>query len=216
VDGVNDALRRSHDSALVVDTAYRALIGRSASPEEQAMVRQRAVQGLEFADLVTELAASDAGADVAMARSLPAIRSVLRRHFANGDPPAAERLVFLHIMRAGGTSVSELLQGAVGADRSRVHLFLDDLVLTASPILAHSCVLAGHIPFAGLALIPPPYSTVCILRDPLARPLSHFSPLQTVRDEYRHLSLDEFVFSDRFDVPSGNYQARQLAHDGTS
>jgi len=208
------ALTRRHESALVVDTMYRSLLGRPASPEELAAMRSRASHGVGFDELLAELVTSEDSTELLMARSGPAFRAKLRRQFAQADGSAtAGRLVFLHIMRVGGTSLSDSLQRWVEPDRSRVHVYVDDLVLTPPPILAQLRVLAGHIPYAALPLIPGPYSTLCVLRDPYARTISHFALLRRARDQYRDLTLDEFVSSDEFDVPSGNYQARQLAHD---
>jgi hypothetical protein len=116
-------------------------------------------------------------------------------------------------MKVGGTSLSDLFQRWVGVDRSRVHIFVDDLILTPPLLLSQLRLLAGHFPYEALSFVPDPYSTLCVLREPVARTLSHYSELRSARARYRDLPLDEFVFNEEFDVPSGNYQARQLAHE---
>jgi hypothetical protein len=191
---------------------YRAVLGRAPSPEERAAMRRKASDGAGWGELMAGLEASDEGVDRAVARMAPVLESKLRRQFHDGRPPAP-RLVFLHIMKVGGTSLSDLFQRWVGVDRCRVHIFVDDLILTSPLLLNQLQFLAGHFPYEALAVVPPPYSTLCVLREPVARTLSHYSQLRAARAQYRDLSLDEFVFSDEFDVPSGNYQARQLGHE---
>ncbi len=211
-DTVDRALRRGPGSGLVVDTMYRAVLGRLPSPEERAGMRRSANDGAGWDELVAGLEGSQEGVDRAVARMAPVLESKLRRQFNEGHTPAP-RLVFLHIMKVGGTSLSDLIQRWVGVDRSRVHIFVDDLILTSPLLLTRLGLLAGHFPYEALSLVPHPYSTLCVLREPVARTLSHYSQLRTARIRYRDLSLDEFVFSEEFDVPSGNYQARQLAHE---
>jgi hypothetical protein len=210
---IDRALRSRHTSALVGDTMYRALLGRPATAQELVGLRHRVARGQGFDQLLGELVRSDESVDVLVARSGPAFRAKLRRQFAEADGAALRpRLVFLHIMKLGGTSLSEILHRWVEPDRARVHIYVDDLVLTPPPILAQLRFIAGHIPYGALGLIPAPFSTLCVLRDPYARTISHFTHLRAVQEQYRDLTLDEFVNSEVYDVPSGNYQARQLAH----
>ena len=177
-------------------------------------MRLRLAGGFHFDDLVAELLASAEGENALIKRSDRAFRTRLRRQFDRaGESPGQPRLVFLHIMKVGGTSLSDTFQRWMAPDRSRVHVYMDDLVMTPLPILAQFRFIAGHIPYAALPLIPGSYSTLCVLRDPYSRTISHFTHLRQVRARYRDVTLEEFVTSDEFDVPSGNYQARQLAHE---
>ncbi len=115
-------------------------------------------------------------------------------------------------MKVGGTSLSHTLAEWAGPDRAHVHVFLDDLLSAPPEVLSRLAVVAGHIPFEALELIPQVGSTATVLRDPVARTLSHYRELSRSRQEHGGLTLDEFLHSDVYDVPSGNYQARQLAH----
>lgn len=208
------ALASRYDSGVVGDTMYRSLLGRPAARPELEWMRRQVAQGVGFDGLLTGLLESDESVEVSVARSGAAFRTKLRRQFAEAEgSTSGPRLVFLHIMKVGGTSLSEIFHHWVEPDRARVHFYVDELVLTPPPILAQLRLLAGHIPYGALPLIPPPFSTLCVLRDPYARTLSHFTHLRAVRERYRDITLDEFVTSDEYDVPSGNYQARQLAHD---
>jgi hypothetical protein len=122
-------------------------------------------------------------------------------------------LVFLHIMKVGGSSLTDLVRRLVAPERVRMHVFLDDLVLLPRPLLAQMSLIGGHIPYEGLSLIPGPYSTMTVLRDPYTRTLSHFTHLRQVRPTHRNLSLEQFVFDEQFASLSSNYQARQLVHE---
>jgi len=158
-------------------------------------------------------------AEVAVHRDPPTVegmvaltRSILLDDFqTGGPPPVSPRLVFLHIMKTAGTSLSELVSGWVPPGRSKVHASLDEVVMLPRPLLARLQFLAGHLPFEALSLIPGRFETVTVLRDPVARAISHYAELVNSRPPYEHLTLDEFVSSDLYDVPSGNYQARHLA-----
>jgi hypothetical protein len=177
-------------------------------------MRRRAVTGTPVMDLAHELKASNEGSRVTVHGIAPALRTYLRPQF---DPDTGEsegpRLVFLHFMKVGGTSLSALLTKWVPDERLIVHAFVDDIALMPPPVLANLRLIAGHLPFAALALVPPPYRTMAVLRDPLSRTLSHYSHLKQVGPGFRDLTLEQFVFDDVYLQLSGNYQARQLAHD---
>jgi hypothetical protein len=202
-----------HDSALTVHTLYRSVLGRPPVADEQAAMAQRLADAVPVDELIEELLSSEEGVERTIARSRAAFRAKLQNHFSADDRKVTPRLVFLHIMKVGGTSLSDTFQRWVPADRARVHVYMDDLVLTPKPLLAQLRIIAGHIPFGALRLIPRPYATLCVLREPVSRTLSHYSHLRTVDARYHDLTLDEFITNDEFDVPSSNYQARQLAHD---
>jgi hypothetical protein len=199
-----------------IEAVYRSLVGRSPSPDEIHRARTLYRDDLELAGLIGEIERSEEGLDYAMTRGVAATRNRLRLDYEAGAGAGAEqafeRFVFLHIMKVGGTSLSDLLTGWVGVNRARLHVFVDDLVLLPPPMLRRLRLISGHIPYEALSVIPQPFSTICVLRDPFQRTLSHYRDLRANEPTLAELTLDEFVSSDRFDVPSGNYQARQLAH----
>jgi hypothetical protein len=164
-------------------------------------------------DLAHGLRASAEGSRVVVHQIAPALRTFVGAQF---DPETGlselPRLVFLHFMKVGGTSLSDQLAGYFDDDRARVHMFLDDIALAPPPVLANLRVIAGHLPFAALSLVPPPFTTMAVLREPLSRTISHFSHLKAVNPAYASLTLEEFVFDEIYHQ-SGNYQARQLAFD---
>lgn len=207
------ALRRPGHGALVADLLYRVLAGRPATRQEISFLRQQAAAGRPIIELAQELRQTVEGSRCTVNSSNLALRTWLRSQFPSGETEfATPRLVFMHFMRVGGTSMSDQLARWFGEERSRVHVYLDDIALTPPPVLANLRVVAGHIPYAGLALIPGSFQTMAVLRDPFQRTLSHFSHMRDVNPAYRNLTLEEFVFDENQSF-SGNHQARYLAHD---
>jgi hypothetical protein len=135
----------------------------------------------------------------------------LRNRFDEPEPvPGRPNLVFLHLMKTGGTSLSDLLSRWYPRGSARAHFHLDELALTPPPVLSHLGFIGGHIPFEGLDLIPSGFRSICVLRDPVSRTLSHLATLRANSPAHRDMSVEEFVSGER--IASGNYQARQLAH----
>jgi hypothetical protein len=212
---VERALSSVYRSPLVVDTIYEAVLGRYPTVAERVDMFDQVSRGASLGDLVARLEDSDDGIDRTLARIGPVVRTSLRRRTGGPSLEAAggRRLVFLHIMRVGGTSLSDLLSQWVSPSETRVHLYVDDLLSIPRPLLGGLRVIAGHLPYEALRFIPGAFSTMCVLRDPRERTISHFNTLRAARPAYRDLTLDEFLHDDLYEVPSSNYQARQLAHE---
>lgn len=176
-------------------------------------MRHEAAAGRTLLELAQQVRESADGSRMTVHTSGLAVRTWVRTQLEPGTAEfATPRLVFLHFMKVGGTSLSDELARWFGPEQARVHIFLDDIALMPPPVLANLRVIAGHIPYAGLALIPRPFHTLAVLREPVARTLSHFSTLRTDHPHYHDLTLDRFVFDEGF-TWAGNFQARFLAHD---
>lgn len=211
---LDHVLARGRRSGMVGDILYRLLLGRPASDAEQAELRRRSQEGIPLMDLAHALKGSAEGSRVTVHGVVPALRTYVRPRFDAGTGQSVlPRLVFLHFMKVGGISLSDLFAGWFDVEEARIGLFVDDLALTPPPMLATLRLIAGHIPFAALALIPPPFKTLAVLRDPLSRTVSHYSTLKKSDSAFHDLTLERFVFDDTFEALSGNYQARQLVHD---
>lgn len=209
----NRALAGRRSSAVVGDVLHRALMGRTATRAELADLRRRARSGTPVLELAQELRETLGGSTITVNSTNRALRTWLRSQFEPGVVEfATPRLVFLHFVKVGGTSLSEPLVGWFGPARARVHVYLDDIALLPPPVLANARVIAGHIPFAGLSLIPGSFQTVAVLRDPIDRTVSHYHNLHASHPLYRDVTLEQFV-SDEQNSYSGNHQARYLAHD---
>jgi len=88
--------------------------------------------------------------------------------------------------------------------------FLDTIAAMPPSAFRVLRLLGGHLPYAALQLVPEPYATLTVLRDPVARSISHWR--HTVREGH-DVSLDEWAHSDGLAPIAGNYMARQLGHD---
>lgn len=201
---------------MALAAVFQAATGQAPTEAQQAeMLAQVRERGLGVEELMDELSATPEGAARIVALSPKALRQQLDEDDESDratDGPGPARLVFLHIMKTGGTSLTGVLRRWAGPERACVSVPLDDLVLMPRPQLARMRAIAGHIPYEALPLIPGPFASATVLRDPVSRTLSHFRELRRSEEPLRELSLDEFLGSEVYDVPSGNYQARSLAH----
>jgi hypothetical protein len=210
----DQGLGRRRDGALVVAAVFRTLTGREPSPAERADLLERVRHGLDFEGVVEEVLSIPEVLEQTVTRGSDALRDLMEQQIRADDEPAGPaptRVVFMHIMRTGGTSLSTALRQWVGPSGARVGIALDELAVMPRPQLARLRVLAGHIPHQALEITPGAFQTVTLLREPVARTLSQYRELRDKRG-YDDLSLDEFLGSEVFDVISGNYQARVLAH----
>jgi hypothetical protein len=207
---------RRRDTNQLVNTVFRTLAGRYPDSSERAALVAEVAAGAGFDDLVASVLETSAAAELTVDRLRPALQSQLHVDFESSsdrdlrNPPT--RVVFLHIMKTGGVSLSDVCAGWSPPGRSRVHLYVDELVLATPASIARLSFIAGHIPYEALDLVPPGYWTLTMLREPVTRAVSHYLALRGSGPPYDNLTLDEFVSNEVYDVPSGNYQARQLAH----
>lgn len=207
------ALAGRRRSARVGDVLYRVLMGRPANRGELAELRRQATLGRPLLEVAQDLKETVDGSTMTVNSFNSAVRVWLRSQFEPGETEFAEpRLVFLHFLKVGGTSLSDVFSRWFGPTRSRVHVYLDDIALAPAPVLANMRVIAGHLPFAALPLIPGSFHTMTVLRDPVERTVSHFYDLNKHHPHYRDVSLEQFVFNEDSSF-SGNHQARYLAHD---
>jgi hypothetical protein len=135
-----------------------------------------------------------------------------------GRPSNEENLIyFLHIPKTSGTSVSEFLNQGVSKEATLPPMLWDHLVKNTYRITSRTRVVTGH--FAGLLPLwlhrwP---SILTVLRDPLARALSHINHVQ--RESAGHpwyaeassLSIEQFCEHPVFRRCVDNLQARHLA-----
>lgn len=198
----------------MTETALRLLGRRYPVAAERAALLKASSEKIKFDDLVDLLAATMSVRVVEGARR--GLQARLQWDFERPDGESQgvvdERLVFLHIMRTGGTSLSQLGSRWAAPGRARIHMYVDDLLLTPPPLLGRLRFIGGHIPVEALQLIPGRFRTVTVLRDPVARAVSHYSRLVNTEPAYKDLTLDAFISSGEHDAAVGNYQARQLAH----
>lgn len=194
---------------------FLALAGRHPNMSERLGLAHRASKGASFDELVSVVEASESAVDRLLDRVQPAVQARLRWDYQKAteeDETTSARVVFLHIMKTGGISLSHVCSDyPLAQGRARMGLYIDDLLLSPAALLARLRFIAGHIPFEALELVPGSFTTATVLRDPIARTISHFLQLRNSGAGYEDLTLDAFASSDNH-TAAGNYQARQLAH----
>jgi hypothetical protein len=135
---------------------------------------------------------------------------------------------FVHVMKAGGTSLRwMLLESVLEPEELFPHktdgeeLEAHDLVLhhinpfrapelfTAAPPVR---VVSGHYPYLAKSVIPRPVITLSVFRDPVDRVVSHLRHIQ--RDDHPNRSYEELYDDpELFDPFFYNLQARAFAFD---
>lgn len=178
---------------------YRILLGRESDPPGLAYYANRLREGADLVDIASDIA--DSG-----------------EALSRWDVPVdfADRpLIFLHVMKTGGTSLTRALQRHVPPGRALTDVLLDHLVLIPSYATHRAVFLAGHLPFEATELLNSEAARVIVLRDPLERTLSHYRHLRRlpeVMTEQPDFSLEVFLNSPRWRTLASNYQARHLGH----
>ncbi len=210
------ALSSRYRSDVVVDAVSHATIGHAASRPLRETIRDRAANGESVDDVVDDLLRTPTGVEQTFARSSRAMRAQLDERWAiDGALPGP--LVFLHVMKVGGTSLRHMLAECIPANATVADVFVDDLVVAPRLRLATARLIVGHLPYEAVGLLTAGCTTLTIMRDPVERSLSHYRHLLRVgrlMDALDgELSLERFAFSDEFANLAGNYQARYLAHE---
>jgi len=124
----------------------------------------------------------------------------------------------MHIMKTGGTSLTTALAnlcGVANAGASLTEVFLDQFVQHDPRRWNEVGFVTGHLPWEVHELLPRATRSVTVVRDPVARSLSHYWQLSInpeVIAESPDFSLEEYVESPRWNTLCRDYQARQLAH----
>ena len=185
-------------AADVVTVLYSALLGRAPDEEELAHHTSALENGADAADVAAALWSSHEPG----------------RHAAT--PLEGPPVFVLHIMKTGGTSLVEGLRALASPRPCLTGIFLDELVLMPRYVLERVPLVAGHLGYEALALLPSEFVTCVVLRDPVERTLSHYGHLRLnaeVIAECPDFSLEQFVHSPRWRTLCSNYQARQLVHE---
>lgn len=140
-------------------------------------------------------------------------------------PTPGDLLIFLHIPKAGGTTLRELMQGQFPPDQyldlRNDRDIADDLAALAPVVCDRLRGLAGHVTYGVHEAFAQPSTYFTFLRHPVARMMSHYA---YVRGNPRHflyevvvgdnLSLLEYVSSD-LSEELANDQTRRIAGVGT-
>jgi hypothetical protein len=127
-------------------------------------------------------------------------------------------LIFLHLPKTAGTTLAHILARQYG-DAALLRLYEstsgEELASIPRSQLDGVRVVLGHFSFGAHRFIPYPTPYITVLREPIARVISHYSfvrrsPTHYLYDTARRLSLGEFVVACGLDEPN-NDQTRLLA-----
>jgi len=168
-------------------------------------------EGLSRAELLTDVAGSaEAARQLVYA---PGVRLLVEEFWQRRQEAGAVRpLYFLHIMKTAGTALTYALE-QMATDWPRLtDLLVDHLVCLPPPLLTQALLIAGHLPYEALRLLPSGGAVCTVLRDPVQRTLSHHAHVNATRGS-TNISLQEFITSDTWRPLWVNYQARQLLHE---
>jgi hypothetical protein len=128
--------------------------------------------------------------------------------------PPPRPVYFLHIMKTGGTALTEALSEMASLWPRLTDLFVDNLVCLPRPLLEQAALVTGHLPYEAIAALPAGAAVCTVIREPVERTLSHHAHLAAslAAQGEGPLALDEFIASDTWAPLWRNYQARQLVH----
>lgn len=141
-------------------------------------------------------------------------------------------IFFVHLMKTGGTTLKRMIKAGMpesalypsredGRQRFRAHMDVDYLLNIPRQRTRHIKFFSGHFPYIATELIDTPVHSITLLRDPVARVISHLKQSQETRSWHRwspelankeHPTLqdiyDDELLRERFFV---NHQLRMFA-----
>ena len=118
---------------------------------------------------------------------IPAFNRNLRDRMDEGDTPVmaglkAERLVFLHIPKCGGTTLHDMLVGWYGAENTHPERH-NGLYFYSGRDLASKTLFSGHYDYYGTQMVPGNPRLITFLRDPRSRLVSLYNFHRSHRDD---------------------------------
>ena len=132
---------------------------------------------------------------------------------ARGKAGVERPLCFIHLLKTGGTALVSHLRRLLPPELCLTGLYLDHLVAVPGYALDGAAVIAGHLPYEAVELLPAHGAICTVLRDPVERTLSHYSHLSRHPDVRRHhpdLSLERYLQAPEWQGHASNHQARRL------
>jgi hypothetical protein len=131
---------------------------------------------------------------------------------ADAVPEGLRPVCFLHTMKCGGTALTHGLSELCEPWPRLLEVWTDELVCLPRPLLARAMLVAGHLPYPVVELLPEGTVLLTVVREPVSRTLSHLAHLRT-HGGRPDVTLDAFVHDEAWHPMWHDYQARQLACD---
>ena len=124
------------------------------------------------------------------------------------------RFLFIHVMKTGGTSFSDLLRANFADDERYPDALLSPESSLARRVESYTCVprvvqdandnadrlriVRAHVPYAVRDQLRLDYQAMTVLRDPVERTLSYLKHCRKYHEEHNHMSLEEIYEQERF------------------
>ncbi len=136
-------------------------------------------------------------------------------HSADEEPSrerASARVLFVHVMKTGGTSLlaaarrnvepSRFLPRPTGdiVESSRRYLSIDELSGQSRDVLDQIDFFAGHLPYASREIVGAEVSTMAVLREPVGRTVSYLQQCAAMNPEHRGWPLEAIYEDEWFNV----------------
>ncbi len=139
-----------------------------------------------------------------------------------------EQIYFLHIPKTAGTSLRKVIESQFSPEEicpCSVMQELSEVVQRDASELAAYPLIAGHLGYTVVSLLPTPPRVITMLRDPIARTISRFNYMKqhtqnSLRAPWNHarfldpdVSIDDFLTFEPTRRLITNFQVRNLAQD---
>ncbi|MEN0019923.1 MAG: sulfotransferase family 2 domain-containing protein [Planctomycetota bacterium] len=129
-----------------------------------------------------------------------------------------DQFYFLHIPKTAGTTLRKFLQDRFHKRAVSPHQMLPDLIAHPPSELGSYRLFCGHHGMYVRRVLGRDPVTITVLRDPIARSVSHFRDVKTRKDTWLYdrvqpMSFEEFVMSDLGVTELLNLQARYLSYE---
>jgi hypothetical protein len=121
----------------------------------------------------------------------------------------ATTIFFVHVMKTGGATFRRHIEANLGVEHVYPNPELDEDLLIANlripyllelPEERHRAIAAytGHFPFIVTELLPGPFVTLTVLRDPVERTISYLKHCRRYQEQHRGLPLEEIYEDERY------------------
>ncbi len=139
-----------------------------------------------------------------------------------------DQIYFLHIPKTAGTSLRKIIEAQFAPEEicpCTVMQELAEMVRRDASELATYPLIAGHMGYTVVSLLPTPPRVITMLRDPIARTISRFNYMKqhaqgSIRAPWNHarfldpdVSIDDFLAFEPTRRLITNFQVRNLAQD---
>lgn len=129
-----------------------------------------------------------------------------------GILPGSSQLLFIHVPKTAGTTLSRILEGLFPVEQVCPAYYMRDLLLMRPDDLSTYRLFRGHFEYSVTELLGAP-SCLTMLREPVARVISYYRYIRSAPKHPRHekfaaMQLEEVIEDPEELLPISNHQAR--------